>query len=441
MATPENKARALEMDTVRAAQRSILLEPFNQRERNYLHRLFPSDVKKAYTTDLKPQGVDEKSSPIIYLDDLVKLVSPFEYERKTGDGFKLLFGLATTAETSDEVVNILRGTATLYSARQPYDISNRTYASFRAFLDHQHSIPEIKPSDKARFLIGEIVGYCDNSDLKVDDSIQEVGRIYFDKGNDPEVYAKQRAYLGEVLMFLLASGSYSQEWVRRLLEGSLKFDFGGTFQGAGILNPSIFDRDTSFWDMVSGSWVGMDDFKVKIPENPKDEPSSGAEKPKTANQALDDLRREFQFAKIDWYTKNARLNLEITHLNVMLSGLHKANSQLTKERDKLRQRAEAAERALFIERQRQWGQSDKTTGAPPKQTGDTVTDFLAGVGLTKDQVARMDPTKRKDLVRKLKRLAGYSFHPNNGVSPNEATLTLINEFLNQHDPGVNSTRR
>lgn len=67
-------------------------------------------------------------------------------------------------------------------------------------------------------------------------------------------------------------------------------------------------------------------------------------------------------------------------------------------------------------------------------SGDAVDRFLIGLGLSKNKIKAMSLERKKLIISKLEKIAATSFHPQNGITPDEETLKKINGFLSENDP-------
>jgi hypothetical protein len=65
----------------------------------------------------------------------------------------------------------------------------------------------------------------------------------------------------------------------------------------------------------------------------------------------------------------------------------------------------------------------------PGASGEPFAQFLASVSLTTDKIRRMIPDERARMIARLERQAAQAFHPQNGISPDEARLKEINKGL------------
>ncbi|MBI2029652.1 hypothetical protein HYT02_04505 [Candidatus Gottesmanbacteria bacterium] len=384
-------------DLLRARQRDMIVGQLTDDQRVLLQGLFPKDRLVQY-------GKDE----------LLTFISPLDFEKQEGSGYRLLFSMACTAQTPVELTNIFGVIRRLSEIKEPRDTEYRIWKSYHSFLDQKwQKYGTFSDSSKEAQYITEGVSQWGNAQ-KVDFDETQVGimaNLFFNRINEAE-YKKHRLFLAETFLRITLDDSWNPRWRERLLQHANQFEF--TCSTISDLPESIFAEDTSYWTSVDGSWVGID---ISAQPESKTLPLA-SELTVDDRKVLERLRQErtiFRQREQDWFNKEGLLESQITNLKQENIQLYQTASEAIAENQQLQKRLE-------VERQH---------GVVRVRLGDTTDPFIRGFGYTIDQIQGMSFTQRNKVITFLRKEAGRAFHPDNGFNPDIERMKDINSLLDE----------
>ncbi len=401
----------LERGVIRLNQRKLILDELDPTQRTLVEKLFPSDqiLEYKFSTNVT------KSSNEVHLDDLLELFNPWEFNERSG-GYTLIFKLACTAQTPTELYNIFQGIKTLEQLQtQEYkpelDTQRKVVRSSREWFTGQNRRVSSgnQLSQEAQWVDNKVEDFMQQRGLNASYAMKAVGEEFFSPEEDG--YKRYKSALAEFYLYTILNNDWDKYWNDIFLYGTQFFQFGETKTENDRLE--MFGPDATFWKQVDGSWVGIDSPLDNFSPMSKDEIAE-----------LSKLRAQ----KASWYYDQQRLSKRLRDVEFALQNVNDSNTQLRQERDILQAQIKEAQRKAS-------GGGGRVQQEHMRGSADAIDSFLGTFNLTKESVGRIaDKKKKAELVTRLKRLAALSFHPDNGLAPNERKLQLINGFLNEQEP-------
>ncbi len=422
-----------EKDALRLFQRNYLLIGYDTDQRIFISNTFPQYTLCTYSLDHTPKD-GKKETHTVYVDDLLRFVSPLDFEKKEGDGFRLLFGLACTAQRPEELANIYNGIRVLSQIKETRETEQRIRLSHRKVLER--TMPITSVSREAAFIDQEIHQFSGEYPFAKDRNwmrfMQAIANKFFIEGDID--YQKRRKYLVETAFFMLLHGGYSHQWRVRMFENLGKFDFHiDRYTQWKAFSQSEFANDASFWEHVDGTWAGIDITAIPKPALGNDfsaisKDSQVAEDTGYKQRYLDLLNthtamlEEKDRLKIQLNSVRHQLTAALENVRTKGGEIRRLRSQVTTLEGQITLLSAVAEsvsrsRAIAAER-------------------DVVDIFLAAAGLTRGNLQSMDSTKRVQALRDLRKAAGRFYSSDRGITPDEEKLKAINSFLDQWKPGL-----
>lgn len=396
-------------DVQRARQRDMILGQLTDDQHGLLQRLFPKD------TIIHHEG-----------DELLAFISPLDFEKQEGEGYRLLFGMACTAQTPIELANIFGAIRALSEITEPRATEYRIWRSYYTFLEKTDQKPGtfFQMSRVAKYIEDEVIQWA-NTQVRFDKTqVGVMANLFFNRGN--ESYKKRRPYLAETFLSTILNSSYNPRWRGVVLQHAQEFEF--TMDAIADLPESIFADDASYWTSVEGSWAGID-----ISQQPEPETLLLASELTTDERAeLERLRRErilFRQKEQGWFNKKASLGSQIATLQVDNEQLYKRTNYLDRENQRLQRRAEKAEQELWTLRRVAGGAGQRE--AAKLRSADATDPFISGFGYTIDQIERMPSSQKNSVISFLRKEAGRAFHPDNGINPDNERMKAMNELLDR----------
>lgn len=421
---------------LRFLQRNLFLSEVTKLGQETVDRLFPKDRILNYKFENKPSDKDANIlADDVYLDDLMQLFNPFDFRGDTG-GYQLMFQLATTAQTPQELQNIFNGMKTIEGVWEVVGKSNNwldyqsqrdiTRESRDTFTRQSKIVNKSDLTSEGRWVEAETERIGGGAAGNATQYMQALGEKMFNPQS--EEFSKYRSALAEVYLYTVLNLDYNSSWNGYFLWGSVYFPF----------SEGMFDQNATFWKRVDGSWVGLPDSPEKIPAG-RNIISEFNKKEKDHLDASVQSQMEILQAKIRNRELEERLKLfreetekvagerdrALNALNVRTQESHR----LSQENSRLNQRV-----SELIARVNQLEVTLGSLAGSPRRgeqqyQSDPLSQFLGNLGLTTDAIRRMPSAQRQRTISKIERVAANIFHPNNGIAPDEIRLQRINGGL------------